>query len=140
MWDIASFYCRRVRKAVTNVTLVTTVTTVTTVTSVTMVIVGHAMAHLVEALRYKPESHGLHSRWCHWNFSLTSFRPHYGPEVDSASNMNEYRGKGGQCVGLTTVSPPCVDCLEIWEPRHLGALYKDCFTFYQGYLHCLRFS
>jgi hypothetical protein len=59
MWDITSFYCRCVRKAVTNVTLVTIVTTVTTVTSVTTVIVGHAMAQLVEALRYKPESHGL---------------------------------------------------------------------------------
>ena len=70
MWDITSFYCRCARKAVTNVTLVTIVTTVTTVTSVTMVIVGHAMAHLIEALRYKLESHGLDSRWCHWNFSL----------------------------------------------------------------------
>jgi len=26
---------------------------------------------LVEALRYKPEGRGFHSRWCHWNFSLT---------------------------------------------------------------------
>ena len=32
------------------------------------------------------------SRWCHWNFSLTwSFRPHYGPGVDAASNRNEYQ-------------------------------------------------
>jgi len=29
---------------------------------------------------------------CHWNFSLTqSFRPHYGPGVDSASKRNEYQ-------------------------------------------------
>jgi len=28
----------------------------------------------------------------HWNFSFTlSFRPHYGPEVDVASNSNEYQ-------------------------------------------------
>jgi len=40
----------------------------------------------VEALRYKPEGSGFNFRWCHRNFSLTwSFRPHYGPWVDSAS-------------------------------------------------------
>jgi hypothetical protein len=31
---------------------------------------GAAVAQLVETLRYKPESHGFDSRWCHWNFSL----------------------------------------------------------------------
>jgi hypothetical protein len=40
---------------------------------------------VVEALRFD-------SRWYHWNFSLTlSFRPHYGPGVDSASNRNKYQ-------------------------------------------------
>jgi hypothetical protein len=34
-------------------------------------VVGHAVAQLVEALRYKPEDHGFDSRWCPWNFSLT---------------------------------------------------------------------
>jgi len=32
---------------------------------------GHAVAQLVEALRYKPESCEFDFRWCHWNFSLT---------------------------------------------------------------------
>jgi hypothetical protein len=32
---------------------------------------GHAVAQLVEALRYKPKRRGFHSRWCHWIFSLT---------------------------------------------------------------------
>jgi hypothetical protein len=32
---------------------------------------GHAVAKLVEALRYKPEGREFDSRWCHWNFSLT---------------------------------------------------------------------
>ena len=32
---------------------------------------GHAVAQLVEALRYKLEGRGFDSRWCHWNFSLT---------------------------------------------------------------------
>ena len=49
------------------------------------------MAQLVEALNYKPEGRGLESRRCRWNFSLISFRQHYGPEVDSASNRNEYQ-------------------------------------------------
>ena len=41
---------------------------------------------MVEALR------AFDSRWCHWNFSLSqSFRPHYGPGIDSASNRNEYQ-------------------------------------------------
>jgi len=53
---------------------------------------GHVVAQLVAALRYEPEGCGFHSRWCHCNFSLTwSFRPHYGPGVDSASNRNEYQ-------------------------------------------------
>jgi hypothetical protein len=52
---------------------------------------GHALAQLVEALRYKSEGRGFDSRWYHWNFSLTSFRMHYGPGVDSASNRNEYQ-------------------------------------------------
>jgi hypothetical protein len=32
---------------------------------------GHAVAQLVEALRYKSEGRGFDFRWCHWNFSLT---------------------------------------------------------------------
>jgi len=45
-----------------------------------------------KALRYKPAGRGFDSRWCHWNFSVTlSFRSHCGPEVDSASNRNEYQ-------------------------------------------------
>jgi len=31
----------------------------------------HAVAQLVEALRYKSEGRRFDSRWCHWNFSLT---------------------------------------------------------------------
>ena len=53
---------------------------------------GHAVAKLVEALRYQPDGRGFDSRWCHWNFSLTqSFWLHYGPGVDSASNRNKYQ-------------------------------------------------
>jgi hypothetical protein len=52
---------------------------------------GYAVAQLVEALCYKPVGRRFDSRLCHWNFSLPqSFRPHYDPGVDSASNRNEY--------------------------------------------------
>ena len=34
-------------------------------------VVGHAVAQLVEALRYKSEGRGFDSRWCHRFFSLT---------------------------------------------------------------------
>ena len=47
---------------------------------------------VVKALRYKPAGSEFDSRWCHWNFSVTqSFRSHYGPGVDAASNRNEYQ-------------------------------------------------
>jgi hypothetical protein len=47
---------------------------------------------VVEALRYKPEGRVIDSGLCHWSFSLTSsFRPHYGPADESASNRNKYK-------------------------------------------------
>ena len=64
--------------------------------------VGHAVAQLAEALRYKPEGRGFD-----WHFSLTySFRPHYDPGVDLNSNRNKYLryllgSKSGRCLGLT---------------------------------------
>jgi len=52
---------------------------------------------------------------------------HYGPEFDLASNRNEHQEyflgcKGGRCEGLTTLSPSCADCLEIWDPQLPGTL------------------
>jgi hypothetical protein len=72
--------------------------------------------------------------------SLESFRPHYGPGVNSTSNRNEYQeyflgGKGGRCIRLTTLPPSCADCFEVWEPQPPGilraspGLYRDIFTF-----------
>ena len=37
---------------------------------ITNLIWGHAVAQLVEALRYKSEGRWFDSRWCHWNFSF----------------------------------------------------------------------
>ena len=51
---------------------------------------------------------------------INSFRSHYDPGVDSASNRNEYQeyflvGKGGRCVRLTTYHHP------VPLSRNLGA-------------------
>jgi hypothetical protein len=46
---------------------------------------------VVEARRYKVEGRGFDPLWSNWIFSMTSFRSHYGPEVDSTSNRTEYR-------------------------------------------------
>jgi len=46
------------------------------------------------------------------------------------------RGKGGRCVGLTSLPFLCGDCLVIWEPqtpvtlRACLGLWSDCRTFY----------
>jgi len=77
----------------------------------------HAVAHLVEALGYKPGGRGFRSRLCHWNFSLTwSFRPNCGAGVGSAYNRNECQeyfvgSKGGRCVRMTTLPLICAVCL-----------------------------
>jgi hypothetical protein len=77
------------------------------------------VARLVQTLSYKPEVRGFDTRWSLLDFSLTqSFWPHYDPEVDSASNKNEYQGyllagKGGLCIGLKTLPHSCADCLQI---------------------------
>jgi hypothetical protein len=44
-----------------------------------------------KAQRYKPAGRGFDSRWCHRKFSVTYFRSHYGPGIDSASSRNEYQ-------------------------------------------------
>ena len=38
------------------------------------------------------------------------------------STKNNSLGKGGRCVGLTTLPPSCADCIEIREPQPPGAL------------------
>ena len=89
---------------------------------------------MVETLRYKLEGNEFDSRRCYWNVSLTYFfRSHCGSRVDSASNRNVYQeyflgGKGGRCVGLTTLPPTCADCFEMgawtsWNPQDLSRHY-----------------
>ena len=52
-----------------------------------------------------------------FSIDIKSFRSHYGPGVDSASNRNEYQeyflgGKGGRCVRLTTLPPSCAAVMK----------------------------
>ena len=64
---------------------------------------------------------------------IKSFRSHYGPGVDSASNRNEYQehflgSKGGRCARLTTLPLSCAFVtksgnLNLLETSgHLGAV------------------
>ena len=69
---------------------------------------GDRGSTVVKVLCYKSEGRWSDPR-CQW---IKSFRSHYGPGVDSASNRNEYReyflgGKGGRCVRLTNLPPSC---------------------------------
>ena len=53
---------------------------------------GRTVAHLVEALLYKPEGCGFNSRWCQRNFFIHIILPAtLWPGVDSTSNRNEYQ-------------------------------------------------
>jgi hypothetical protein len=38
------------------------------------------------------------------------------------STRNISWGKGGRCVELTTLTPSCIDCFEVWEPQPLEIL------------------
>jgi hypothetical protein len=62
-------------------------------------------------------------------FNIGKYGLHIGPGVDSdsASDRNENQeysleGKGGRCVGLTTLPPSCADCLKISDPQTPGTL------------------
>jgi len=45
------------------------------------------VAHLVKALRYKPEGRGFNSRWCHWIFFIDIILP---ASVFNKSKYQEY--------------------------------------------------
>ena len=74
----------------------------------------------VKALRYYSEGPGIDPRSCHWGFFSRSIRQVHVRGVDSDSK-NEYQdipaGKGGRCIGVTTLPPSCAECHEIWEPQ-----------------------
>jgi hypothetical protein len=50
--------------------------------------------------------------------------------VNSACSRNKYQeyflgGKGGRCLGLTSLPPSYANCLEILEPQTLSILWAD---------------
>jgi hypothetical protein len=72
----------------------------------------------------------------HWHnlfgrtMALASTQP-----LTEMSTKNISLGKGGRCVGLTTLPHSCADCLKIWEPysprtlRTCQGLWWDFFDF-----------
>jgi len=85
---------------------------------------------------------------------IKSFRSHYGPGVDSASNRNEYQeyflgGKGGRCLRLTTYHQPVplsrnLGTLTSWNPLGLsrpvtGLLYLYLYLFLYSHLTLFLF-
>jgi len=62
-----------------------------------------------------------------WFPIVSSYRPHYGPGVDSASEHKWVPGifpgdKGRRCFRLSALPPSQADCLEIWEPKSVITL------------------
>jgi hypothetical protein len=44
------------------------------------------------------------------------------PLTEKKTRNNTWGGKGGRCVGLTTLPSSCAECFEIWEPQSLETL------------------
>jgi hypothetical protein len=44
------------------------------------------------------------------------------PLTERSTRNISWGGKGGRCVGLTTLPPSSADCLEIWGPQPPGTL------------------
>jgi len=58
-------------------------------------------------------------------FRFVAQRPnHCATAVPNRNECQEYflGGKGGRCVGLKTLPPSGVDCLEIWELQPPGTI------------------
>ena len=73
-----------------------------------------AVAQAFKALHHKPEGSGFDSRWCHWRI-----RSGHTVALGFVSGISPE----GRCwTGLTTLPPPCADCLEIREPHPPGTL------------------
>jgi hypothetical protein len=78
--------------------------------------VRHAVAQLVAALRYKPEGHDVIGIF-HWRILLAKLGSWGRRSLEQKWVPGIFPGgKGGRCLGLTTLPPSCADCLVIMEP------------------------
>ena len=64
--------------------------------------------------------------------------------TEMSTRSISWRGKGGRCVGLTTLPSSCADSLEIWELQPPGTLrpcppglYRDYILHSVKHLHTL---
>ena len=83
-------------------------------------------------------------------FSLTSFRLHSGPGVDSASDRNEYQeyflgGKGGRCVGLHVPIVLKAESLNLLEPLGpvqvcTGIVLPLLVVLFTVYIYCIKYQ
>jgi hypothetical protein len=101
---------------------------------------GYAVAQLVEAPHFTT-SRQVAVSIPDSGFEIFHFAdPFACAGIDSTSNVSEYQefsleGKGGRCVGLTTLPRTYASCLKILKPQTFGALrpylslYRDKFTF-----------
>ena len=67
---------------------------------------------MVEVLCWTQDAGSIPACVSGFFIDIKSFRSHYGPGVDSASNRNEYQeyflgGKGGRCVRLIILPQSC---------------------------------
>ena len=58
------------------------------------------------------------------------------PLTEMSTRNISWGGKGSWCIGLTTLTPSCADCLEIWNPHGLprpvmGLLYLSPYLCFQ---------
>jgi len=95
---------------------------------------SYTLVNTISKLRHKPEGHRYGSWWSRWDFSLTSFST-FTLTLESSQPLTEistrgisWRGKDGQCVGLTNFPLSCADCPEIqrasisWSTKDLSTV------------------
>jgi hypothetical protein len=58
------------------------------------------------------------------------------PLAEMSTRNISWGGKSGQCVGLTTLSRSCPDCLKMWE-RELPGTLRACPGLLQGLLNLI---
>ena len=72
----------------------------------------------------------------HWHNPSDRTLESTQPLTEMSTRKIFLRGKGGRCVGMTTLPPSCAYCHDIWECHPPGTLracpdlYRDCFNFY----------